>query len=419
MDPVHATPEIYPPSPIRRLPPELLVEIFAICLFNFTPTFDEISDIFTGITFESEMKRLAHLPLLTLSPVCSRWHSLALGAPSLWGTIELDKRAGDSSLDALVADEPHELTFHPVLDILAPTSKRWRRLEFHGTLPLLQGLAEIEGRLPRLRTSTWTSVRFPRATPLYIQAASGEDLFFLMDEYADERGANASGRDLTRIFNLNLPPITAHISSLSIKFITDFRPANPEHSRQALGDIFACLTLPMLENLELRTNKFPALAISWPNTQFLGLAARSSLGTRLVILSLPLHHVLITEAELLACLRVLPAVEELQISDRQGRAQDHHLMTDELLRALTYQSDAHALVPALRIFNVRSSLRFDDSVYLAFLRSRTYLESCFESNLWWIPRYHREIDTQVVEQINQMCMRGNLLFQFLPVDPEW
>ncbi|KAJ7160504.1 hypothetical protein C8R43DRAFT_1233740 [Mycena crocata] len=465
------------PSPIRRLPSELLLEIFSLCSFAFTPSFEEVSGTIDA-TFETEIKRLAHLPLLTLSQVCSLWHSLALGTPSLWGTIEVDnmlwrspirvqkvlyllqcaiERSGNSPLDLSIVDtddEPVGLAFQPILDLLTPTSERWRSFTLHAPLSVFQALAEIRGRLPRLenlKMEIWEDEsaaldvledmprlkRFVFSGPpaaisklplRQISSFSWEDIMMneasailgvlphLQEQAAFALELDVMENDHMRILNFDLPPITAHISSLCIRFINDYYPG---HCRQALREIFACLTLPMVKTLTLQTDDYPTLAIYWPHSQFLDLAARSSFGTHFVCLSL--YHVLITEAELLACLSVLPALQKLQMSDHQVIAEGtgyYHLLTDDLLRALTYDPDVHTLAPALCIFDVRSLLRFDDNVYLAFLRSRTYMgrEYCFESNIWWLPGCHREMDAQVVEQLDQMCMQGNLLFHLLPAD---
>ncbi|KAJ6537726.1 hypothetical protein B0H19DRAFT_961923, partial [Mycena capillaripes] len=75
-------------APIRRLPSEILVEIFGICWESFTPYVEDI-DLRT-LSLSTEMARLAHAPLLTLSQVCLRWHRIALGTPALWGRLDLE-----------------------------------------------------------------------------------------------------------------------------------------------------------------------------------------------------------------------------------------------------------------------------------------------------------------------------------------
>ncbi|KAJ6542802.1 hypothetical protein B0H19DRAFT_957834, partial [Mycena capillaripes] len=65
-------------APIRQLPAELLVKIFTLC----SPAWD--SPDYDDATEETELRRVAKVHLLQLSLVCSRWHTLAMGTPTLW-----------------------------------------------------------------------------------------------------------------------------------------------------------------------------------------------------------------------------------------------------------------------------------------------------------------------------------------------
>ncbi|KAJ7265366.1 hypothetical protein B0H12DRAFT_974405, partial [Mycena haematopus] len=65
-------------APIRRMPTEVLVAIFALFA-------DDLRDDSQWRAVE----RLAQTTLLTLSQVCVRWHQVALGTPTLWDTLVL------------------------------------------------------------------------------------------------------------------------------------------------------------------------------------------------------------------------------------------------------------------------------------------------------------------------------------------
>ncbi|KAJ6568911.1 hypothetical protein B0H19DRAFT_938619, partial [Mycena capillaripes] len=73
-------------APIRRLPSEVLVQIFRGC--EDPP--DEDPDTVEPATedpdssLHNQMARLARQPLLTLSQVCIRWHGIVMGTPTLW-----------------------------------------------------------------------------------------------------------------------------------------------------------------------------------------------------------------------------------------------------------------------------------------------------------------------------------------------
>ncbi|KAJ7081009.1 hypothetical protein C8R44DRAFT_653378, partial [Mycena epipterygia] len=69
-------------APVRRLPSEILAEIFAeACRSNsgICPPVEEQS-LLESFTIE----RLANHSLLTLSQVCARWHSIAICTPLFW-----------------------------------------------------------------------------------------------------------------------------------------------------------------------------------------------------------------------------------------------------------------------------------------------------------------------------------------------
>ncbi|KAJ7817267.1 hypothetical protein B0H14DRAFT_2456895, partial [Mycena olivaceomarginata] len=72
----------YTVSPIRRMPAEILTEIFAF----FVPD-----------AFE-ELARVANADLLRIAHVCSRWHKLAMETPSLWSSIGLHLILWDDGL---------------------------------------------------------------------------------------------------------------------------------------------------------------------------------------------------------------------------------------------------------------------------------------------------------------------------------
>ncbi|KAJ7111780.1 hypothetical protein C8R44DRAFT_985275 [Mycena epipterygia] len=449
------------PSPILRIPSELLVEIFSLCWFSFTPAFDVV--IRTKASFEVEIQRLAHLLLLTLSQVCSRWHAIAMGTPSLWATIELDNvlwdvpvhaekvvrllrcsldRGSNCLIDLSIANQVNKPAFQPVIDLLASNSERWRSLELHASVSFIEAFSGIRGRLPRLASLnidifdqesdvvdlfsvapnlervtfrqldffSWCSVLMddaPTLATVLLLLTHGAEFEFALDILAD---------DASQIPTLNIPPITSQLSTLSIIFTEDFhRP----HAHQVLGEIFDRLTLPTLEGLSLQSELYPNPDLSWPHTQFLDFSTRCSLNDHLQYLSL--YHVIIPEVELLACLSALPSLERLEISDHQAvptsGEDNHHLITDSLLTALTRIPDSPCLVPALHSLGVQSLLAFNESLYLVFLLSRLDPDWCFESSIFWIPGHHRELDANVVVLMDELYRQGVLSCEFLSAEP--
>jgi hypothetical protein len=65
-------------SPVRRLPSEILVDIFALHMELCAPSL-----------VQNYMELMAKAPLLAVSQVCAQWHEIALGTPSLWAAIEI------------------------------------------------------------------------------------------------------------------------------------------------------------------------------------------------------------------------------------------------------------------------------------------------------------------------------------------
>ncbi|KAJ7118276.1 hypothetical protein C8R44DRAFT_625892, partial [Mycena epipterygia] len=69
-------------APIRRLPPEILVDIFGLC-------WDLPLVPIVGDEIFWELKQLANAPLLILSQVCVWWHGIVMGTAAFWGTVRL------------------------------------------------------------------------------------------------------------------------------------------------------------------------------------------------------------------------------------------------------------------------------------------------------------------------------------------
>ncbi|KAJ6574557.1 hypothetical protein B0H19DRAFT_934429, partial [Mycena capillaripes] len=74
-------------APIRSLPPELLLKIFAHC--SPDSQLDNPSGTWNRSARREHMEGLAKPHLLRLSRVCSGWHTVVMGSPSLWATIEV------------------------------------------------------------------------------------------------------------------------------------------------------------------------------------------------------------------------------------------------------------------------------------------------------------------------------------------
>ncbi|KAK7013803.1 hypothetical protein R3P38DRAFT_2638931 [Favolaschia claudopus] len=138
----------------------------------------------------------------------------------------------------------------------------------------------------------------------------------------------------------------------------------------AVGQLFDSLKLPCLETLTV-TPFWVTEPPLWHTERFLSLASRSGFSRHLTFLGI---HAIITGAELLRCLDVLPMLEILSIADciSTGMGNSSAVITDTLLQALTYRPDAPSLlkIPLLRYVHITSHLEFSDAAFVEFIESR-------------------------------------------------
>ncbi|KAJ7077698.1 hypothetical protein B0H15DRAFT_1003496 [Mycena belliarum] len=463
---------------IHTLPSELLAEIFALCWHAFTPSFPDTHD---SVSIEVEIRRLAHAPLLELSQVCSRWHAIAVGTPSLWSDICLDsvlwrpalrnptrvttllkaalERGGNASIILTIRNDFDSLPPALVVALLVAHSERWKKLAIGCDGPVLALFSGIAGRLSRLDyLEIYVSEEGPEDMTVFEVAPRLTDVTYSGDS------ASALGRfpleqlwcltcmaltplelpiiislarrlpsagELRLQFSLvdqpsdealqyDIPPVTSDIGILFVEVVDPFYPF---HSEQTLGGLFESLTLPSLDKIELESSEYPRLLLTWPQESFLALSARSSFDAHLRVLEI--YDVHITHGELLACLSGLSSLERLAISDHQtvatGGGIASHLITDALLARLTLAPGSSELVPRLRSASFQSLLRFADSAYLAFVLSRVDNGAAppFKSHLCWLPGCHRVLDATTTAQLDDLGAQMLLTFRFSEAESEW
>ncbi|KAJ7080989.1 hypothetical protein C8R44DRAFT_895191 [Mycena epipterygia] len=204
--------------------------------------------------------------------------------------------------------------------------------------------------------------------------------------YLDDGTANRSHN-----IRLAIPPTSSNISRISIGF---------------------------LDVLTFKSNEYPRFPLVWSQTQFLSLAERSTFSIYLRSLSLSDIH--ITEPHLLQCLSTLNALETLEISDHErvrGSGVNFILITDTLLRALTWAPEAGSLVPRLNTLCLRSRLQFSDIVHLDFVFPRLApgrtSQSPFTSEIVPHLRDSRELDPAVHARLRKLQGQKDLVFRLL------
>ncbi|KAJ6476537.1 hypothetical protein C8R47DRAFT_661109 [Mycena vitilis] len=471
-------PGIFSPG-IDQLPIELLVEIFAYCRDSFAPDFYDIDT--DTVAFDTEIARLAQAPLLLVSCVCSKWHTVTLGTPLLWCTIELDavlwdtpshsadamnlllealNRGGSLPLDISLT----ECVVHPlplvVVHVLAMHSRRWR--SFECPISVIDTFSSIKGHLPRLEhlqidlASSPSSpaldvlhplpslayLSFPGPFPAsdipklpleqlsvlrYTEIAHlemNQVLYSLsrLREAAEFRMELILWAALPEQLRVEYPHITADVSVFSIEFLDHFEH---DHSQLMLGSIFANLTLPLLHVLELEAQEYPRYPIAWPHSDFLSICRRSSFDMHLR--RLEIYDVVLTEVQLLECLSALPVLERLAISDHQPTAGgfdgDQLLITDALLSKLVRTPDGTSLVPRLFSLGFQTVMRFDDHALLALVVSRLAARNAngFRLELDWLPGRERAVDEYVLGQFDglKIATRRKFEFRMSAAESQW
>ncbi|KAJ7634422.1 hypothetical protein FB45DRAFT_789564 [Roridomyces roridus] len=399
-----------PSAPIQKLPPELLVEIFSM---HWSP-FDEddseagLPEEDPSLSFREELEHLAHAPLLDLSTVCSQWHSIILGTPSLWrkirlvGSIWSDEpedvakvmqllnaalaRSNRYPLTLVLSGTEAKQSYATAVQLLASSSERWKSLTIRYDGIMVAALSSIEGHLPRLESlfiefgegefeqsalDVFSSTpalqilyfygladgfsKFPlrqltSLTCLTISSVQIPDIVALTPSLRD--GASLTlemfmmDDEVVWELDLEIIPATSSIGELRIDVDTD-QPFAGSIFKDVLGSMFSSLTLPLLETMQLnipRSSQLYQGSFPWPSQHFLALSQRSSFSSHL--LSLFLIDLIVTEAELVECLHGLQALESLSIGDHDKAysGTDHHLITDSLLTRLTRTDDSDSAV---------------------------------------------------------------------------
>ncbi|KAJ7155881.1 hypothetical protein C8R46DRAFT_1005110 [Mycena filopes] len=145
-------------SPLRRLPFEVLAEIFS---WTLRPV-SEVGDRYGGFDRRCNPWALTH--------VCRRWRAVAISSPALWSLFMLvfndDDASYDYPLDMIETqlERARNLKIHfygsetadsqaqiDIFRYLAAHAARWEVLDIELTSDLVPLLATLQGRLPALR----------------------------------------------------------------------------------------------------------------------------------------------------------------------------------------------------------------------------------------------------------------------------
>ncbi|KAJ7017083.1 hypothetical protein C8F04DRAFT_1157739, partial [Mycena alexandri] len=239
---------------------------------------------------------------------------------------------------------------------------------------LFECLSEIKGKLPHLQDlqlRIWGTRKSkldffedaPRLVAVnYTGAVSLVPIlgavFALMSRCAPTTVFQLRRLDLSRQSDaLDIAPTTASTASLILSIGV---PSSPERASDILGEILDSLTLPALCYLRLRPT-FDARPLHWPTPAFLAFLTRSACTTSLTFLEL---DAVISLDALVRCLSTLPALKTLFLADpRSTHSPNSHGRALPLPRA-------SFLVPRLGCLRCTTRMRFEEAIFLAFVRSR-------------------------------------------------
>ncbi|KAJ7658611.1 hypothetical protein DFH06DRAFT_1130901 [Mycena polygramma] len=435
-------------APIRRLPPELLVEIFEFCSLPGKERVENVSLV------EVELRRLAKYDLLVLAQVSSHWHTIAMNTPRLWSTILCDtslwtlpsaKPLADTCLSLLKTSlrrgENHPLmieleAMRPMLQdshqqafmsLLSEHSSRWRKLTLWSGGDVTKYMMGAKGNLGRLEQlhlrTTRTRANIFRVAPrlkefTFVGLLSDlpeipwdqiHTFHYFGDRGTDPRAlsflleTNQRIRTFTFDFNLSdlrvggrrWPPISIHSELETLQL----RLAVPSGNAHILSNLLRSLTLPRLRSFSLMPRSDASAPAACLSSDFLKLADQSSFRSHLIRLEL---DAVIMDQALLRCLAVLPLLQELRLHD--PTYSDHIMITDTLLRGLSMRTGERNLVPELAFFLVASRLQFSDGVYLQLISSRFdgIGDRAFESQLIPLEDRCRDVSPELRKQLSRL-----------------
>ncbi|KAK7031747.1 F-box domain-containing protein [Favolaschia claudopus] len=454
-------------SPIRRLPPEILVQIFDF----YVP----VDKGFNSEDYAAEIHRLTNRDLMQLGHVCAYWRVLVLETPAFWRALDLDlkfwspkmlplvqtrlERSGNSSLLMRLGAPETVAVDHSLLQMVAQHSSRWHAALFYMNFASYSALSPISGNLPLLECVHIAGIQdwddsvhdtdlATAAVKLFADAPCLRDVTYIGPakalkslpwsqiqrfEYLDLHSFELTASlevlkyfppgmrfelrrlmyhqvviialdDLAQI--MNPQPVVSQLTHLTVEYAL--------HFYGAINDVLKRLTLPSLTCLEFvvwQYNDMPPLL--WDQPAFHEFCVRSN--SHQTLTTLYIQHVALTPEQLYATLADLDALTSLVIADHpakqtaQCESPECILVTDEVLRKLS-AGNPTGLIPNLSSFGCLSLVHFDEAVYLEFVRS--YVDrrgSDFDSHIRWHPGTERELKPEVLTELAKLTQEKGFI----------
>ncbi|KAL0957001.1 hypothetical protein HGRIS_003102 [Hohenbuehelia grisea] len=379
-------------SPIRRLPPELLSEIFIYCNINEHRVNTDLLDV-------------RKCPW-TLGRVCGFWRAVANSTSQLWceirvvlgylpkipahDLIELMEtivhRSGEHPLKVTMESCGEGALFHPVMGVLAAESRRWQVLDTQSDI--LPNLAAIAGRVPMLREINFHEMRVTvwrgEQEQLYEDIFSAVPLLRKVDaQYLDLFTARLPFSQLTHLSGQFQSAFDAYEvlkeATNLVKLSLNFEGDSGVEARQIPHLSSPLITLPHLRELELVVGDsvtfldhfiLPALTTlkywnfsqdAWAVQVLPALFRRSTCPLAWLHIN---DLVLDDDDDLIQLLDSIPSVEHLHLGKLSAYG-------DTFFHAATVPLDnSPYLLPNLKILRIAPLREFQTGAMLDFIESR-------------------------------------------------
>lgn len=383
-------------SPARRMPPEVVTEIFMRCL-------EDGSD-----PHSSSSKN--RIPLL-LSQICRAWRSVALSTPRLWSSLATTFTESNQMSKAALTEiwlsrsgacpltlsmlSSEDVFNQIVMDMIIPYSRRWKSVDLRlpksvlgllnklpkDSLPLLESLtlrfspenrhiSERRQRItifesaPRLRrvtlestlSSLWITPTLPWSQLTHFTSTvpgAVRDFIHVMHRCINLEKCHITPSSMVE--NYIGPPIRLpSLWSLS--------------TNGYLWNFLYNLTLPALRDFTFRYDAREYHPF-WPHAPFESLLSQAWCPLE----RFSLINVAMDTREFIACLQLMPSLRELDV---EVNANLNQYVTDYALARLTYRGTQHpCLLPNMQVIRIRGGFNFDSNMFVDMVQSRWNLDA--------------------------------------------
>ncbi|RDB21853.1 hypothetical protein Hypma_010866 [Hypsizygus marmoreus] len=345
---------------LPALPIEILSQIFLGCV-----------DLDGSLTSTDTID----VPLL-LTQICHGWRSVAIGTQILWSRLSLNikpnaahqaslvstwlTRSGACPLQIYIMWEQRPFyPSHPVLDLLAQHSHRWRNMFFFLPFEAYESLSSIRGNLPILSELSLGTDCHPMSSPIIDAFEIAPQLRSLECVNLRPESFKLPLQDLSKIPIMDVTvkdcfkilrqaPHLQNGSFIFVDFTTSGAPPRLLFRHDALREL-AILTSPWDEQVEV-TDLFQFLDV--PHLQSLRICNLQWLLTADIHLflsrvdaleTLHLRKNALSEADLLQILAIVPSLKHLTILSTPSS----YTITHNFLDCLVWEPTENSLVPRL------------------------------------------------------------------------